>query len=361
MKERIKDTNRSSRKGALLCLFLCALCLILTVFGETSSRAAQAAVSMCLSRLIPALFPYMVVSSMLVSTGAADSISRRLPAARIFGLPAEASSAVILGFLCGFPLGAKTAAELYRRGTVTKAQAEVLISVANNTGPSFVVSVIGAAFWNSAAFGWFLYFAQLVSAVIAGMFVNRIIARPDKIEAQTSAPAAKEPLLSAFLFAVKDSVGACLNVCGFVTVFAVVISYISCLTDLVSPILTSGVAAIFELTEASRLGAFLATSGSRLGGFFCGFALGFSGISVFCQAGAFTFPLGLSLKRTFFVKLLQGLMCGALGFLLCEKYMPCTDGAFLQTFLQFSQPLYIASAALITVFSVKILIKAYKM
>ena len=68
-----------------------------------------------------------------------------------------------------------------------------------------------------------------------------------------------------------------------------------------------------------------------------------------------------SLKRTFFVKLLQGLMCGALGFLLCEKYMPCTDGAFLQTFLQFSQPLYIASAALITVFSVKILIKAYKM
>ena len=361
MKDRIKDINCKSRKGVLLCLFLCALCLILTVFGEASSRAAQAAVSMCLSRLIPALFPYMVVSSMLVTTGAADSISRRLPAAKLFGLPAEASSAVILGFLCGFPLGAKTAAELYRRGTVTKTQAEVLISVANNTGPSFVVSVIGSVFWNSAVFGWLMYFAQLVSAVIAGVFINRIIARPDKNEAKTAASTVREPLLSAFLFAVRDSVGACLNVCGFVTVFAVVISYISCLTDLASPVLTSGVAAVFDLTEASKLGALLAASGNRLGGFFCGFALGFSGLSVFCQAGAFTFPLGLSLKRTFFVKLLQGLMCGAAGFLLCEKYMPCTGSLFLQTFLQFSPPLYIASAALITAFSVKLLIKAYKM
>ena len=106
-KEHRVYKKRGSGKLRRVCTVaaLGVCCVILTVFSDTASAAVSRALSVCAERLLPSLFPYMVVSSLLVSSGAADAISRRLPAARLFGLPGEASSAVILGLLCGFPLG----------------------------------------------------------------------------------------------------------------------------------------------------------------------------------------------------------------------------------------------------------------
>lgn len=296
--------------SVLICLF----CGVLTVFSKTAAEAASSSLSMCLTCLIPSLFPYMVASSMLVSCGAAESLSKICPVAKLFGLPKKASGVIILGALCGFPLGAKMAVEFYKKGIISKSEAEVLVSVSNNTGPSFVVAVIGAGFWNSAAFGWKLYFLQLFAVLISGIVVNRIISPVAGSVSTVKENREFESFSVIFSRAVTESVSAVLGVCGFVMFFSVVCTYIRMLTDPISPIATGGIFSLLELTGASEYSAMAAASGfPGAGGFFAGFALGFSGLSVFCQSAAFTLPPDISLKRTFAVKLLQGIITGVGG------------------------------------------------
>lgn len=50
--------------------------------------------------------------------------------------------AIIIGFLCGFPMGAKTIAELYSCGKLTKKEASFLLAFCNNIGPAYFISFV---------------------------------------------------------------------------------------------------------------------------------------------------------------------------------------------------------------------------
>ena len=115
---------------------------ILTVFSQRSSEYAFESLKVCATCVIPSLFPYMVISHLIVSSRATHFLGRIFPISRITGLSKNASAVILLGAVCGFPVGAKSACEMYKRGELSKVHTEVLISWANNTGPSFVVSVI---------------------------------------------------------------------------------------------------------------------------------------------------------------------------------------------------------------------------
>ena len=56
--------------------------------------------------LVPSLFPYMVLSSFVMRSGAVEIIKGRLTKI-IFALPGCCSAAVLLSFVGGFPVGAK--------------------------------------------------------------------------------------------------------------------------------------------------------------------------------------------------------------------------------------------------------------
>lgn len=50
--------------------------------------------------------------------------------------------AIVVGFLCGFPMGAKTIAELYACQKLTKKEASFLLAFCNNIGPVYFVSFV---------------------------------------------------------------------------------------------------------------------------------------------------------------------------------------------------------------------------
>ena len=92
------------------------LLILLLIFEEDAIRAARSALSGVMLHLIPALFPYMVLSSLL-----AGRIGRRIPPVltRFFGLPGCGVTAILFGLLCGFPTGAALAVDGFRDGKLT--------------------------------------------------------------------------------------------------------------------------------------------------------------------------------------------------------------------------------------------------
>lgn len=101
--------------------------------------------------MIPSLVPFMILSGILIrmnlSEGFASTLHPLLK--RLFKCNANISYGIIIGFLCGFPMGAKVTADLLKHNKITYEEARFLLSFNNNIGPvyfcSFVIPLLGLA------------------------------------------------------------------------------------------------------------------------------------------------------------------------------------------------------------------------
>lgn len=94
--------------------------------------------------MIPVLLPFMILTSLLVEMGLSEKLTSGLNPiiGRIFRLSGSGIYALLTGFLCGFPMGARTIALLYQKGEITKKEAAFLLSFCNNIGPVYFLSFV---------------------------------------------------------------------------------------------------------------------------------------------------------------------------------------------------------------------------
>lgn len=161
------------RLQTALVLFLLPIALWLLL--DTSVRdAVGAALTLCARSVIPALFPFMVVSSMLVSLGLGELLSVPLGGLMaLYGIGGAGASALVLGFIGGYPMGGRAAAQLYRDGLLTRDEAERLLSFCNNANPAFLINVLGTGIFGSFRTGLWLWLIHIASALTAGLLVGR--------------------------------------------------------------------------------------------------------------------------------------------------------------------------------------------
>lgn len=151
-------------------LFLVLLC----VYSADCADAVRAALTLCLTSAVPSLFPFFAASSLAVSCGLAHDLGKLVsPLMRtIFHLPGCAAAAMVLGFLGGYPAGARMAAELHDAGLCTKTEADAIAACCNNTGPAFLIGMCGSGLFGSLRAGLFLYAVHILSALITA-FLSR--------------------------------------------------------------------------------------------------------------------------------------------------------------------------------------------
>lgn len=134
--------KKSRLLSALQLLFLCLLAFsILRAPADACSYSALA-LQLWFEKMIPTLFPFMVLSGLIVRLDLGKTIA--LPVypliGSIFRISRTMCTTLLTGFLFGFPLGAKTIAEQYSLGQLSKPQAQYLLSFCNNIGPVYLLS-----------------------------------------------------------------------------------------------------------------------------------------------------------------------------------------------------------------------------
>lgn len=60
--------------------------------------------------------------------------------APVFRVSADCLYVIIMGFLCGFPMGAVAVTDLYKKGRISVSEGEFLLSFCNNIGPVYFIS-----------------------------------------------------------------------------------------------------------------------------------------------------------------------------------------------------------------------------
>lgn len=230
MTERI--VLRSEKQKKLSWSFLKRCCLgyaavfMLLLFFKCPTETAQwveSSLSVCAKRLIPSLFPFMIVSSLLLSSGVGEAVGKMLskPFGSLFGVGAQGAAALILGWLCGFPIGARSASRLYRDGRISGSEYERIICISGIPSPAFLINVAGASMLGDKTKGIALYFICLSACVLLGILL-KIFTRSSESVCDRSCTEKKkrESVALCFTRAVTDSAVSMLYVCGFVVFFS---------------------------------------------------------------------------------------------------------------------------------------------
>lgn len=122
---------------------------LLLLFPAQSLLFSFRGLELWFQKMIPALFPFMVLSGMMIRLNLTDTVSMLFkPLLRpLFRVNENCIYNILIGFLCGFPMGAHVAASLYLEHKITKREAEYLLSFCNNIGPvyfmTFALPVLG--------------------------------------------------------------------------------------------------------------------------------------------------------------------------------------------------------------------------
>ena len=332
--------SRERVRDVMLGLALLCATLALMLYPQPAMEAARSGLRLCYNVIIPSLFPFFVLSSLVVELGLAGYLGRLLEGLMrpLFRVGGACASAVALGFIGGYPVGAKTAIGLYESGQCTRTEAERLLAFCNNSGPAFILGVVGAGVFASSRVGVLLCLAHALASVCVGVLF-RFYPGDGKGRRGGGAPAAPRfqarRFTAVFTGAVKNAFLSTLNICAFVIFFTVVLQMLvttgvlpgtaRLLGLLLSPLgLTEEWARrlLTGLVEISSGVWTLAGEGTFRGRLaMAAFLLGWAGLSVHCQVLSFLGDSGLSARTYLAGKLLHGGL-SALFVALLVRFLP---------------------------------------
>ncbi len=94
--------------------------------------------------VVPALFPFLVLSTLIVAEGGIDLLVRPLWGLLhpLFSLSIEGCYVLASGLLCGCPVGAKTCADFFKEGRIPMWEARVLLAICNHPSPMFLAGYV---------------------------------------------------------------------------------------------------------------------------------------------------------------------------------------------------------------------------
>lgn len=243
----------------------------------------------------------------------------------VFNVPGESAIAVIMGFISGYPVGAKVVCNLYEHKICSKSEAERLIAFTNNSGPIFILGSVGVALLGNAELGKILLISHIIASLLVGLIFR--FWKKDQLDLtfRNYHSESKELIRVSNLGeilgdAIKKSIATVLSIGGFVVLFSVIISILSSLeilTGMAHFLTNFGLP--YDITLSILMGIIEMTNGLQTASMCystlpipcilsCSFLLGFGGFSVLLQVFSIIAKSKISIKPYFYGKILQGVL-----------------------------------------------------
>lgn len=324
----VKLVGKARYREIMLGIGLLWATLALILWPDQAMDAMREGLKLCGNVILPSLFPFFVLSSLVVELGMSRYLGRLLEPvmAPLFRVNGNCASALALGFIGGYPVGARTAIQIYENGQCSRTEAERMLAFCNNSGPAFILGVVGAGVFGSGAAGLLLCLTHLLASLAVGVLFRFYKSGEEPRTGRVRRAQFQAASFSrAFTGSVTGALQSTLNICAFIlffTVFLRILAYAGILKTL-GGILSALLAPLgMDQTWAERLltglvevssGVSSLTDGALSGRLsMAAFMLGWAGVSVHCQVLAFLGDSGLSARTYVTGKLLHGIFSAVL-------------------------------------------------
>ncbi len=295
-------------------LLLVGSAVLFLAYPDICAQGFSAGARLCASSLLPALFPFFVVSNLILESDEADSFAFPLKfICKVCRLNSKkAALLLLLGWLGGYTALAAGLAACRARGEISEREASLLLPIGAVCSPGFSAAV-GSFMLGRTRLGLVLYASFLLAGVVCGIAAG-FAAWPGLSE--NSGYAVKQIDFSnrqkGLSYAISSAVQRSLQVCGSVIFFRMLLCFGSMLN--LSLPMQAALAGLLEVSSGCRAWAWLPGNMALIG---CCGCMSILSLSVWCQIKALsqgrysllplalTRPLHLALSLLFMKGLLH--------------------------------------------------------
>lgn len=233
-------------------LFFCML-----THSAATFQGALNGLELWLFTVVPSLLPYMIISSFMTDSGVFLYLSRFLtPITKyLFRLSPNCGYVILLGFLCGYPIGSKLAAEMVKKEYISTSEGQILLSFCNNVSPAFMVTYLSGKIIQMPEFSKKIIFLLIAVPFLCGILFARCYHAFSKTSLQsaaiehTSAKTSKNANLDA---CISSGFENSFRLGGYIILFSILNEFIGNYLKNV-PLIQSRICSFCEITSGLNL------------------------------------------------------------------------------------------------------------
>lgn len=211
----------------MLSFFLIFAFLFMLRFPEVVFQGASTGITLWFQTVFPTLFPFFIINALLLRTGTIYKFSRILSPAfcPLFHISGCSSYAVLCGFFCGTPVGAKIIVDLTAENRISKKEGEYLLSFCNNTSPGFIVGFLFERSLGRPELAYLSLGILFISAILSS-FLFRVMFYPDLMTTGFSQGSQGRPpahFTTGLDESIWESMETILKIGGYIIMFCVIL------------------------------------------------------------------------------------------------------------------------------------------
>lgn len=264
--------------------------------------------------LIPALFPFFIISDILINYNITNYIPKFIKnlCKNILNINDNIFVILILSMVSGFPSNARNTRTLYDNGAITLDEANHILIFSHFANPIFILTTISLFFFHNEKLGIVLLISHYVSNFILGIiFRGKIInTNVQQIKINTN------DFGNIFISSIKKAIDTILMICGIIVVFSMLSSIIintfnfNSYNEMIIKGLFEITIGVQALSNLSINMCYKATITSCI--------LAFGGISVHVQV--FSQIVGTKIKYIYFFigRIYQMIISGIITYIICK-------------------------------------------
>ncbi|URZ16163.1 sporulation integral membrane protein YlbJ [Clostridium felsineum] len=319
----IKELHLKSTSNYIMTFFLSLIILFIILKPEVCIASSISGAKLFFFNVFPYVFPFLVISNLIICYDGIEIYSKFLgPILCSFQrLPKKASIVLIISILCGYPLGAKYASDLYEDNIIDFSTFRRLVNIASNPGPLFIIGAIGTSMLKNKHLGYILLISCYLSCIVMGLILpnKKVISSTKKIKRNVSE---KHSFGIALKISTENAVKVILQIMSFIIIFSVIIGLLK-------------QSIIFKGSETSFIKTFMLgiiemTNGANM---LCSynfpidlkmitlsFFASFGGLCIIAQIYSFIGKYKISYIRFTLLKVVQGIISSIICFILMKLF-----------------------------------------
>jgi sporulation integral membrane protein YlbJ len=157
----------------MLLPWVIVLCLM-PLYPQQSLASAIQGISIWWEVLFPALFPFFVISELLLGLGLVHFIGGLFdPMMRpVFRIPGYGGFVMAMGFAAGYPVSARLTSQLWEQRLINRDEAERLVAFTTTSDPIFLIGAVAVGFFHNPGLAVILALSHYGGGIILGLLMR---------------------------------------------------------------------------------------------------------------------------------------------------------------------------------------------
>lgn len=227
--------------------------ILAVINSKTLYTGALSGIQLWLFTVVPTLFPFLIMSDIMVQMNTTDYIAVILrPVTKpLLSISSSGNYAIITGLLCGYPVGAKTCADLVKEKKISITEGNYLLTFVNNASPAFISSyIVNALLFGSCSaiyIAALIYIPSILTAFILNPFFRKKIKGNEMPVTSVSGINRSKFTLENTIF---STVNTLLKIGGYIVIFSIFCEFIKLIPVHIVKMVISG---LLEITTGTFL------------------------------------------------------------------------------------------------------------